>query len=68
MRDTTFDCAKCKTERTPIDFNDVPEKNKQAVKKMMDAVNPILEKDDDIPAFIVFCKSCNEYSILLLGV
>jgi len=68
MSDLNFNCAKCKSARTPIDFNEVPDKNKEAVKNMMDAFNPILKENPDIPAFIVFCKKCNEYSVLLLGV
>lgn len=62
-----FTCEKCGTVRDAIDFDNVPEKNKQAVKKMMNAMNRILKDNDEIPAFIVFCKRCDEYSTVIIG-
>jgi hypothetical protein len=62
-----FTCEKCGTAREAVEFDDVPQNSKDSVKKMMDAMNPILQDNDDIPAFIVFCKKCNEYSTVIIG-
>lgn len=62
-----FTCDKCGRIREPVEFDDVPEKHKEDVKKMMDAMNPVLMEDDGIAAFIVFCKKCDEYSVVLMG-
>ncbi len=61
-----FRCKKCGIVREPIDFDDVPGDKKEVVAKMMEAMNPILASNNDLPAFIVYCQNCNEYSTLIL--
>ncbi|MBA7524370.1 hypothetical protein ES705_16508 [subsurface metagenome] len=62
-----FNCGKCGSVREMVEFDDVQEKQKNGVRKMMDAMEPILLNNDEIAAFIVFCNNCNEYSITCLG-
>jgi transcription initiation factor IIE alpha subunit len=62
-----FNCDKCGSVRETVEFDDVQEKQKNGVRKMMDAMEPILLNNDEIAVFIVFCNNCNEYSITCLG-
>lgn len=62
-----FKCDNCGRIREGVEFDDVPDKHKDAVKKMIDAIEPTLLSDDEIPVFIVFCEKCDEYSVMCLG-
>jgi len=64
-----FKCDNCGRTREVVEFYDVPDKHKDAVKKMMDAIEPIQLSDDEIQeaVFIVFCEKCDEYSVMCLG-
>ena len=62
-----FKCNKCGRVRKPVEFDDVQEERKDSVKKMMDAMDHVLQSNDEIAAFIVYCKKCNEYSTVLIG-
>ena len=61
-----FKCKKCGRVRKPVEFDDVQEERKDSVKKMMEAMDPILQSNDEISAFIVYCKHCNEFSTVLI--
>jgi len=61
-----FDCDKCGSVREAVEFDDVQEKQKNGVRKMMDAMESIPLSDDEA-VFIVFCDDCNEYSVMCLG-
>jgi len=65
--DFLFKCEKCGRIREAVEFYDVPDKYKDAVRKMMDAMGSALLSDDENAVFIVFCEKCNEYSVIYLG-
>lgn len=65
--DFILKCDNCGRLRELVEFDDVPDKHKDAVRKMIDAIEPVLLSNDETPVLIAFCDKCNEYSVMCLG-
>lgn len=62
-----FKCDNCGRLREAVEFYDVPVERKDVIREMIKAMESDAISNDRIESLIVYCKKCDEYSVMCLG-